>query len=159
MAVYKLREPEKNSQPIGYWFFVMLMTSFMIYIVILNPISNGSWRQWGFFSSSLEYVIINSLAFISAMLLMIPVVINDRKHDRVMALLWANRHNIMHDDFMNLMDKLEYHVFRKGNSREVQTDLQNLVDKYKGKDQRIKQYHMNPEFAENLEKVSDGKAQ
>jgi hypothetical protein len=166
---YKLKGPEKRTQSqAGYWLFVAFISSFMLYIMLIRPLTMPADKMPFIFEYDKKthqvtdpakqkrtYALLTGGAIVSALVLMIPVVINDRKHSRAMELLWANRHNIMHEDYMSLMDKLEYHVWRKGNADEVIADLQKLVDKYKGKDMRFKEYGIKFKTENNLE-VADG---
>lgn len=155
MGKYQLKEPEKNEQSVGYWLFCTLIVSFLVYIVVINPVLSGSWKSWGFFDSAVQYVLVNLGAFVTAGLFMIPVVINDKKHQYALDLMYENRNYVLHNEWVKIVDKLTYHVWRRGNAKQVIEEFEATVDKHKGKDLRVKQYHMKKEFAEDLRVKSE----
>lgn len=148
--MYKLIEPQRNKQSIEYWVFVACISTFMIWLLLVDPIVTGNWKSWGMFSSGLNYGLWTGSAIFAGILAIVPVVVNDSKHDYTLSLIYSNRDYITHLEYMALIDKLTYHVWKKGNAKEVQKELYRLVQSHAGLDLRVEQYHLKKEYAKNL---------
>lgn len=154
-------KPTKADR-VGYYLFVTLISAFVLWIVLIRPLTlpadqmpfifayNSKTHQVYPHQQKVEYAEYTGGAILGALVLMVPVIINDRKHDKAMRLLWQNRNNIKHDDYMGLMDKLTYHVWRKGNSAEVITDLQKLLKQYKGRDMLHEEYGFSKKLSKEI---------
>lgn len=153
MGEYKLKQPIRKTQPIQYLALVFFVVAFLIFIVLINPISTGAWRSWGYFSSSTEFAIWTIATFLVAGLMVVLVVRRDALHTYTVSLLWANRAYVTHEEYMQLMGELKFYVWHKGNAGEIQSRLQELVDKHKGKDLRVEEYGLRKEHAEHLANV------
>lgn len=149
MKTYKLKQPVKNPQPIGYWLFVIGLSAFMLWMVLINPLLNWPFDRPGEVSR-LEYGLLTGGAIIAAVLAVIPVIRESSRFEYTLALLMANRHYVTHEEWMKLSNEHESKMVR-GNSPEIQSKLQDLVDSHKGKDLRVKEYGLKPQYAEDLE--------
>lgn len=149
--MYKLKQPQRRNQPVWWWTLAIGVGAYLLLIMLYIPMTRGDGNNL-IGTSTYEYFLWTAGAVLAAILIVIPVVRNDNKYNYTMALLWANRHNILDEDFHRLLGKLKSPVFKKGNCKEIQAELQGLVNKYEGKDMRIVQYNLKPEYAENLEK-------
>lgn len=163
MANYILKQPEKKSQPAGYWFFVGILSTFLLWIVLIRPMMLPADQMPFIFvydettkqvtdpvAQKLTYFFLTSGAIITALLLLIPSIRESSRFEYTLALLWVNRDYVMHEEYMSLADKLKSGIWR-GNSLQIQKELQDTVNKHKGKDLRVVQYNIKEEFAEDLE--------
>ena len=136
---------QKQSKS-GYYFFVAVISAFMLWIMLIHPLTEPAQDMPFIFAynqkthqvyprqQKIEYAEYTGGAILFAMIMTIPIIVNDHKHDKAMELLWNNRNNIKHEDYMSLMDKLTYHVWRPGNSKEIIAETNKLIKKYEGRD-------------------------
>lgn len=144
---FALKQPVRNSQPVGYWLFVTLIIGFLVYLMVINPM-----LSWDFANDQERYSYLAATvgAFILAGVLMIPVIRNDSAHEHALALIMSNKNYMLHEDTMRLMDKLTYHVWRKGNAKQIEAEVQEIVDKNGGRDMRVQEFGFKPEYAQDL---------
>lgn len=99
-----INKPTKSDQ-IGYWLFVIFISAFMLYIMLIHPAETGAWKSWGMFKSAREYELWTGGAIVSGIAL-VPVII-----------WWTNRslkpqNNLMEDiTSASLTDQIDHRQY------------------------------------------------
>lgn len=161
--MYKLRQPDKKplSDRLPFYLFAGLLCFFLVWIMLIRPMTLPADKMPFIFdydktthkvlpNQKRDYFIYTAGPILVAVLFMIPVARNSNQHDYAMALLWANRNNIKHEDFMRICDLIKPYILKDNGSKALIAELQKTVDGYKGKDQRVKDYGMKKQYAEDL---------
>lgn len=140
--MYKLKEPKKNPQSSGYWAFVTLACAFLLYIMLIRPLTlpadkmpfvfvkdpahNASSQKW-------QYGLLTGGAILTAGLFMIPTVRNGNKFDYANAKIYSNWEYLEDGESEKLHDMLNYRMIRNNGADDAMRELQRMVDKHGGK--------------------------
>ena len=146
MAQYKLREPVKNPQSSGYWIFVTLIVSFMLYIMLIRPLTLPADKMPFIFVYDKEtkqvtepakqkwtYGLLTGGAFVTAGLLMIPTIRRGNRYDYANAKIYANWEYLEDGESTKLYGMLKPNLIRDNGANAVLEELQRMVDSHKGK--------------------------
>lgn len=157
---YKLNQPKKNTESkVPFYLFAGLLCSFLVWIMLIRPMTLPADKMPFIFvkdpahnshSQKEQYFLLTAGPILFAGLFMIPVVKKSNRHDYALALLWANRNNIHHEDFMQLCDMLNPNMLKDNGANAMIAELQKRVNNYGGVDMRVKDYGMKKQYAENL---------
>lgn len=144
--MYKLKEPVKNKQSSGYWLFVTLAVSFMVYIMLIRPLSMPADKMPFIFEydekthqvtdlgkQKRTYALLTGGAMLTAALFMIPTVRNGNKLEYASAKIFANWEYLEDGQSDEVRKLLNCNMIRNNGADAALAKLQYFVDKNKGK--------------------------
>lgn len=140
--MYKLIEPKKNKQSSGYWLFVVLISSFLLWIVLIRPMTLPAENMPFIFvkdpannsqSQKTQYFLLTATPILLAGLFMIPTVRNGNKHDYALAKIHSNWEYLDDGETTKLYDMIKPYMIRNNGADKALAELQRMVDSHKGK--------------------------
>ena len=165
MAEYKLREPVKNPQSTGYWVFVTLIVSFMLYIMLIRPLTMPADKMPFIFEYDKQtkqvtdpakqkrtYALATGIPIVVAGLLMIPTIRRSNKYDYANAKIYANWEYLEDGESTKLYGMLKPNLIRDNGANDVLEELQRMVDAHKGKHLAGRKYFKKSAWRD-LEKI------